>query len=140
MLYFRATDYNHPANNGKHSWSSFTHLSATFDVASTTAFINEQITLTATPNADATLYKDGGNSAEYAFYVKDATGTISRIADFSTTPSATYTVPATAQTITLYCYVRDLYGLETIQYTKEIKVIDALPTPKIVSNLIIFNT
>ena len=137
ILYYRAASI--PTNIGKEPFSKFTHLSADFRVSHPSPRPGQKITLTATPDANATLYKDAGNSAEYAFYVKDAAGTISCISNFSTTSSsATYTTPDTAQTITLYCYIRDLYGLETLQYTKEIET--KLPATKKVADLMIFNT
>ena len=109
----------------------FVHLGATFEVSSTSPSTNTTITLTATPNANATLYKDAGNSAKYAFYVEDAESNITCLSSFSTTNSISYTTPSTAQTITLYCYVRDLYGLETIQYSREINVSSPCTTPTI---------
>ena len=118
------TDGNRYYTSGT-NFSIFTHLSATFNVSSSSPSTNTTITLTANPNANATLYKDAGNSAKYAFYVKDAESNITCLSSFSTTNSISYTTPSTAQTITLYCYVRDLYGLETIQYSREIIVSSA---------------
>lgn len=108
------------------TFSSFTHISTTFSVKAddsdvTQAAPNTPLTLEAT-ETDGTLFTDGGNSAKYAFYVKTADGTITRLQSFSTTTSTNYTTPTTPQTITLYCYVQDVYGLETIQYTQSLEI------------------
>lgn len=104
----------------------FTHISSNFSVKVSGSTIAEALsgaTLTLeASNTTGTLYTDGGNNAKYAFYVKTADGTITRLQSFSTFASTNYTTPATSQTITLYCYVQDLYGLETIQYTKDILI------------------
>ena len=111
---------------GTTQFSEFIHISTTFSIKAdgndvTQAAPNTPLTLEAT-GTDGTLFTDGGSSAKYAFYVKTADGTITCPQSFSTSSSTNYTTPATPQTITLYCYVQDVYGLETIQYTQSLEI------------------
>ncbi|MCD8026841.1 MAG: hypothetical protein LUF33_07990 [Clostridiales bacterium] len=100
--------YSSTISTSNVNWESFTHLSVTAGVSSTSCSTGDIIEISAASSA-GTL---SGSSNEYTYYVSDGTTTY-RVGTEDTTSTSVLWEASSSGTWSVYVTVKDEYGLET---------------------------